>query len=72
VDYSNIRYIEENNVWGTGKAEKRKREAVTLPEAEDGEEAAAESEEADASSEEEGATAGMYTLDTLYHTIVFL
>jgi hypothetical protein len=56
---SNVRYIEENNVWGTGKAEKQKRGAVTLPEEEDGEEAAAESEEteADVSSEEEGATA---------------
>jgi hypothetical protein len=56
-------------VWGTGKAEKRKRGTVTLREEEDGEEAAAGSEEteADASSEEEGATAGMYALDTLYH-----
>jgi hypothetical protein len=56
---SNIRCIEENNVWDTGKAEKRKRGAVTLPEEEEGEEAAAESEEAeaDASSEEDGATA---------------
>jgi hypothetical protein len=46
-------------VWGTGKAEKQKRGAVTLPEEEEGEEAAAESEgtEADVSSEEEGATA---------------